>query len=198
MRNKTSALEKTSSSNTTDLGRRAVLKSAAIFAGAGAAIAVGAGAAMQSCAPTGNAPGKAETSGTGDPSVIARDGAAVVEIEPGKIAGAVINGIYSFKGVPYGATTAGQNRFCPAQKPEPWNGIRSSRQYGLGGPAGQRHGPPERRRSFHLPVERQRVEGEDCLRLNVWTPGINDSASARSWSGFMGGFSAGSGHDLPA
>ena len=195
MRNRTPALEKTSSSNATDIGRRAVLKSAAIFAGAGAAIAVGAGGAMQSCAPKGNAPGKTETSGTGDPSVIARDGAAVVEIESGKIAGAAINGIYAFKGVPYGATTAGQNRFCPARKPEPWTGIRSSRQYGLVCPQDKGTGRLNDEEAFMFQWQ-DSVEGEDCLRVNVWTPGINDNAKrpVMVWL-HGGGFSAGSGHD---
>ena len=105
---------KASSCNETNIGRRTILK--------GAAIVIGAGAAMQSCAHTGNAPTESETSGVGDPSVIAQDGTAVVEIESGKIAGAILREIYSFKGVPYGATTAGQNRFRPAQKPKPWTG----------------------------------------------------------------------------
>ncbi len=178
---------KASSCNETNIGRRTILK--------GAAIVVGAGAAMQSCAQTGNAPTESETSGAGDPSVIAQDGTAVVEIESGKIAGAILREIYSFKGVPYGATTAGQNRFRPAQKPKPWTGIRSSRQYGLVCPQDKGTGRLNDEEAFMFQWQ-DSVEGEDCLRVNVWTPGINDNAKrpVMVWL-HGGGFSAGSGHD---
>jgi para-nitrobenzyl esterase len=139
-----------------------------------AALVVGASAAMQSCNPAGNAPRASDSCGIANPSVIARAGTAVVEIESGKIAGAIIGKIYSFKGIPYGATTAGQNRFCPAQKPKPWTGIRSSRQYGLVCPQDKGTGRLNDEEAFMFQWQ-DSVEGEDCLRVNVWTPGINDN-----------------------
>ncbi|KCZ59686.1 hypothetical protein HY30_13860 [Hyphomonas chukchiensis] len=43
------------------------------------------------------------------------------------------------------------------------------------------------------------VEAEDCLRLNVWTPGPDQTAKRPVMVWLHGGaFSAGSGHDLPA
>ena len=36
----------------------------------------------------------------------------------------------SFKGVPYGASTAGANRFMPPAKPRPWTGVRECTRYG--------------------------------------------------------------------
>lgn len=113
MRNKSGS--GTPLSNRVDIDRRTILKSAALV--------VGAGAAMQSCISTGNATSVSVLYGSDDSSVIARAGTAVVEIESGKIAGAIIRGIHSFKGIPYGETTAGQNRFRPAQKPKPWMQI---------------------------------------------------------------------------
>ena len=177
----------TLSSNGTEIGRRTILKSAALV--------VGAGAAMQSCTSTGNAPSASASYEVGESSVIAQAGTAVVEIESGKIAGAIIRRIYSFKGIPYGATTAGQNRFCPAQKPKPWTGIRSSRHYGYVCPQDKGTGRLNDEEAFMFQWQ-DSVEGEDCLRVNVWTPGINDNKKrpVMVWL-HGGGFAAGSGHD---
>jgi para-nitrobenzyl esterase len=62
--------------------------------------------------------------------VLASDEATVFETSVGKIRGFKRNGIYIFKGVPYGASTSGANRFMPPASPEPWSGIRNSLQYG--------------------------------------------------------------------
>jgi para-nitrobenzyl esterase len=184
---KKSSRSGTLSSNRIEIGRRTILKRAALV--------VGAGAAMQSVTPTGNAPSSSASYELGGSSVIAQAGTAVVEIESGKIAGAIIRKIYSFKGIPYGATTAGQNRFRPAQKPEPWTGIRSSRQYGLVCPQDKGTGRLNDEEAFMFQWQ-DSVEGEDCLRVNVWTPGINDNKKrpVMVWL-HGGGFTAGSGHD---
>ncbi len=169
----------------TNINRRTILKSAALV--------MGAGTVLQSCIPTGNTP---SISSRGDDlSVVAGAESAVVEIESGKIAGAIIRGIYSFKGIPYGATTAGQNRFCPAQKPKPWTGIRSCRHYGFVCPQDKGTGRLNDEEAFMFQWQ-DSVEGEDCLRINVWTPGINDKQKrpVMVWL-HGGGFSAGSGHD---
>lgn len=131
-------------------------------------------------------------------SVVARSGTAVVEIDSGRIAGYVRKGIFTFKGIPYGLSTAGVNRFCPPRKPRPWSGVRSSRQYGFVAPQDKGTGRQNDEEAFIFQWN-DSIEGEDCLRVNLWTPALKDSKTrpVMVWL-HGGGFAAGSGHDLPA
>src|SRR5262249_62020083 len=54
----------------------------------------------------------------------------VVETTFGKVRGRKTNGISTFKGIPYGASTAGANRFMPATKPAAWTGTRDALDFG--------------------------------------------------------------------
>lgn len=142
----------------------------------------------------------------GRSKVLASDEATVVETSAGKIRGFKRNGIYIFKGVPYGASTSGANRFMPPASPEPWSGIRNSLQYGRVCPSQDsahfdtdgknRANTDEDAFVLHRGAAAT-VQGEDCLRLNLWTPEINGSHK-RPVMVYMhgGGFSGGSGHDL--
>ena len=149
---------------------------------------------------------KSARRGCGGGLVIASDATTVAETTSGKIRGFKRNGVYIFKGVPYGASTAGARRFKPPVKPEPWTGIRNALQYGRICPyqdsahfdtdGGNLANHDEDAFVLHRGAFLT-VPGEDCLRVNLWTPEINASRR-RPVMVYMhgGGFTAGSGHDL--
>ncbi len=111
----------------------------------------------------------------------------------GQIRGVDQNGIKTFKGVPYGASTAGSNRFMPPADPAKWTGVRDALEYGHSAPQRDPAAPP---RTGGLTVSGDRLppEGEDCLVLNVWTPAIADGRKrpVMFWC-HGGGFASGSG-----
>ena len=64
----------------------------------------------------------------------------IVETTAGRVRGFTRNGVHVFRGMPYGDTTAGDNRFLPPQKPKPWTGVRSSTSWGPVSPHPERAG----------------------------------------------------------
>ena len=91
----------------------------------------------------------------------------VVEVQGGRVRGVERNGVWSFSGIPYAASPAGGRRWRPPVPPEPWTGIRDCDTFGPVAPQAQG-------------FMDQALGGtpgefsEDCLNLNVWTPGIDD------------------------
>jgi para-nitrobenzyl esterase len=61
----------------------------------------------------------------------------IVETAAGRLRGSFIDGVHSFKGVPYGAPTGGPNRFRPPVPPD----ARGSLRDGAGTPYGLRRRP---------------------------------------------------------
>lgn len=98
----------------------------------------------------------------------AQSPAPLVETTKGKIRGATDAGVHSFKGVPYAATTAGANRFRPPSPVEPWAGIRDAVAFGASAPQGP--GGSDRLTSWYGALQ---PVSEDCLSLNIFTPGLN-------------------------
>src|ERR1700722_12759887 len=119
----------------------------------------------------------AETGGKPASPVIAASSKTVVETESGKVKGYISRGVWVFRGIPYAEPTGGSNRFMPPVKNKPWAGVRSCLTYGPACPSGinisengdnSAHADED---NFLLYRTGGWTRGENCLRLNVWSPG---------------------------
>lgn len=126
----------------------------------------------------------------------------VVETHCGKVSGYVSGGIVVFKGVPYGSSTEGQNRFMPPAQPKPWTGTRSALHWGWVSPqpftstaGGRRAGWSHDDEAFMFQWD-DGEPGEDCLRLNVWTPAPDSAKRPVMFWIHGGGFTTGSSNEL--
>lgn len=98
---------------------------------------------------------------------------AVAQTQYGKVRGYILRDIYTFYGIPYGASTAGENRFMPPQKPEPWSDVRPAVFYGNSAPQVVSYGREPESVSAFVDHWNYDLYSEDCLRLNVWTPQLD-------------------------
>lgn len=117
---------------------------------------------------------------------------AVAKTQYGKVRGYVDDGVLTFKGVPYGANTGGENRWLPAQPPAPWPGELPTLVYGANCPQRLHSWPPEQ--SFLY----QWTDGwlsEDMLKLNIWTSSLTGKRPVMVYL-HGGGFSFGSAYEL--
>ena len=138
----------------------------------------------------------AATKVPGRRSILASRDNALVEVSSGKVRGYTRNGIYTFKGIPYAESTAGANRFMPPVKVKPWAGVRSCLHYGPVSPQPPRGGWKNDEESFMFLWD-DGIPGEDCLRVNIWTAGLEPAAKrpVMVWL-HGGGYVAGSGQEL--
>lgn len=114
----------------------------------------------------------------------------------GKVAGYRQEGSCIFKGIPYGASTAGKGRFLPPRPPAPWAGTLAV----VSDPpeAPQREPGSQRRRAEPAafaniePDWPVLPESEDCLKLDLWTPASDDNQRPVMVWFHGGGFAVGS------
>ncbi|MCJ7446980.1 MAG: carboxylesterase family protein [Bacteroidales bacterium] len=101
------------------------------------------------------------------------DNIAVVDTQYGKVKGYLLRGINYFLGIPYGADTSGPNRFMLPQKPKPWADTFPAVWWGNSAPQIMEKRYANVYSSF---IDHWNYDdvSEDCLRLNVFTPAIND------------------------
>ncbi len=90
----------------------------------------------------------------------------VTEITSGKVKGCASGGIAGFKGIPYGASTAGTNRFMPPQKPQAWAGLRDAVAWSGHSPQAFFAARRTELTALAPPPDRVPVS-EDCQTLNL-------------------------------
>lgn len=94
----------------------------------------------------------------------------VVETSYGRLRGVQVDGVDVFKGIPFAKPPVGELRWRAPQTPAPWPGIRDAHEFGpcaiqstIPGDVGELIG-----------IATGEVS-EDCLYLNVWSPGLDDA-----------------------
>ncbi|HMS76314.1 MAG: carboxylesterase/lipase family protein [Gordonia sp.] len=87
-----------------------------------------------------------------------------VQTTAGIVRGTVVDGVASFKGVPFAAPPVGARRFQAPAPPQPWDGVRDALDYGHTAPQGDYPPPLDKLLTNFV------NDGDDYLNLNVWTP----------------------------
>lgn len=121
------------------------------------------------------------------------DDIAVAQTEYGKVRGYIMRDTYTFLGIPYGTSTAGANRFMPPQPPEPWVDVKPAYFYGACAPQSVMKYPNNS--STFLDCWNYYDMSEDCLNLNVWTPGLDSKKRPVIVWLHGGGFSSGNSYE---
>ncbi len=111
----------------------------------------------------------------------------------GRVRGLLKDGVQQFWCVPYGAPAGGENRFMPPRAPAEWSGVNDHFQvtYSAVNEPGAVEPAP-----VVTALNRQSPKSEDCLTVNVFTPGLdNRQRPVMVWM-HGGGFRTGSGNYL--
>jgi para-nitrobenzyl esterase len=101
----------------------------------------------------------------------------------GRVRGVKSSGLTTFRGIPYGGSVSGANRFKAAPPLQSWTGVRDALK--LGAPSCQ-PGRTSGRGNEPAP-------DEDCLFLNIWTPAVDGRRRPVMFYSHGGGFTTGSG-----
>lgn len=90
----------------------------------------------------------------------------IVESVYGRLQGEYIDGVYSWKGIPYAKPPVGPLRFRAPELPDSWEGIRDATAFSPSAPQ------PQSDIMNFLGNDLSNMN-EDCLYLNVWSPGAD-------------------------
>lgn len=120
---------------------------------------------------------------------------AVAKTQYGKVRGFLVDGVFTFKGVPYGQTTAGENRWLPAKPPATWTDEYPALVYGANCPQ-TLHPWTSIEQTFLFDWD-DGWQSEDMLKLNIWTSSLSGKHPVMLYL-HGGGFSFGSSYELPS
>ncbi|MGK2911038.1 MAG: carboxylesterase/lipase family protein [Sphingobium sp.] len=90
---------------------------------------------------------------------LAASTSSIVRTKSGRVGGTREGGLHVFRGLRYGQDTA-KRRFQTPLAPAPWSGTADATQFAPSCPQ----------------IGKQDPESEDCLFLNIWTPGLEAAA----------------------
>lgn len=175
-------MSKSKSPKTPGFRRRSMMLSAAT----GAATLAGAASFAEATAQA------ATTSGANAGQSVSTPRSAVAKTQYGKVRGYLDDGVLTFKGVPYGANTGGENRWLPAQPPKPWEGELPTLIYGANCPQRLHTWTPEQTFLYQWTDGWQ---SEDMLKVNIWTPSLSGKRPVMFYI-HGGGFTFGSAYEL--
>src|SRR5579859_8209700 len=95
----------------------------------------------------------------------------IIETRYGKVQGSEQGSISVWKGIPFAQPPAGKLRFRAPQPPEPWTGVREATTFGSMAPQVAEMGTSMVGAIGADRAVEQRPMSEDCLYLNIWSPG---------------------------
>lgn len=124
----------------------------------------------------------------------------IVETKSGKVQGMQLEGLHVFKGIPFAAPPVGDKRWLPPEPAPPWTGALkatsfgpTSSQPGMMGAAGMVM-PPEWEAVMNAwGANTPSPQSEDCLYMNIWSPGLDEAKRPVMFWIHGGGFNSGSG-----
>ena len=93
--------------------------------------------------------------------------ASIAQTRSGKVEGEERDGIHVFRGVPFAAPPVGAKRWRAPEREVSWSGVRPAKAFGNVSP--QNPLALDLLPAFKI----AEPQSEDCLYLNVWTPGVD-------------------------
>lgn len=110
-----------------------------------------------------------------------------LQLSQGKLIGSNRRGHHAFLGIPFAGSTSGAGRFRPAPNASAWEGVLDATRFGNSCPQGHHRVPG---------MAASGPRAEDCLVLNIYTPGTDSGRRPVLLWIHGGGFTLGSGSEL--